>query len=445
MRSAKALAAGIVAALALAGVAGAATWTTPQVFANGPYYYNPAVAQGPDGTAYAAFSQYYLSCHCYYLRVANRTPSGAIGFTTLGSSAPATAPSVFAGGDGTVGVAWEHNEGSLADVAVRFKRPGQPWTGAALLSGTNLSSNHGIGDYPQVAIDDQGTLYVAWETYNLSNGVYYFWVQAAFRRKTDTMWHGPYTLSAAQVNAHAVRVAADGNGYALFSWMQDVNGGGEQVYANPKVPNSVIVTGNPQLLSTKTYVVAPPSPGVSAGGKNAVVWEQQVTNTDHRILGKTAPVNTPFPASAPYMSSPVGEFNAAAVASNGNGVAAWQETATGGWKVQADNLPAGSFAWNGLTTLTPPGYNSVAAGPPGVAINHQRAIVGWQQVQSGTSNYSVGIRVRPFGYPFQTTTYFPGNASVRVAVPNDPLATTQLQGVALFKPAGGGLDFSVLH
>src|SRR5207248_2773376 len=120
-----------------------------------------------------------------------------------------------------------------------------------------------------------------------------------------------------------------------------------------------------------------------------------------------------------YMSAPVGEYNAAALSSNGTGVGAWQEVTSGGWKVQAENLPSGSFNWTNLATLTPPGYNSVPAGPPSVAINNKLAIVGWQQVQTGTSNNSVGIRVRPTGYPFQTTTFFPGSATVRVAVPND--------------------------
>lgn len=415
----------------------AASWSAPHSLSatpSGPAY-NPAVAMGPDGTTVVVWDQLNTSTGKYSVEAGIRKPGGPIAIFPLGTSVPAAVLSVAVGGNGTIAVAWEHPApNSLENVQVRIRRPGERrFEQTVTLSGNSVSTNHGAGDFPRVAVDDVGAVYVVWEEYHTYSGQVHFRV-AERHRRTDGAWTSLVFLSAHNVDSHGARVAADGNGHVAVSWSQGA------IEARIQ-PGSASAFGFVQKLSSSP-ADANTSVGESDHGRTLVVWEQAISS-NVRIESKLTPTDT-FPNSGQYLSPAGSASQDAALASNGQGIAAWEYRASSvaPLQVQAATLPATSTHWGGLTTLTPSGYTATSGSTPSVAIDQQRAIIGWSENQGST--YYVAVRVHRAGFPFQPTKTFPGpGGGIQVAVPNDGLSTTKVLG-ALIWTEGVSVELSTL-
>lgn len=420
-----------------AAATAAGGWSKPKtLLPSGNLVYQPALATAPDGTTVAVWVQYDVSKNLYTLRAAIRTPRGKISMLKLGPAVSALAkPALAVGGDGTFAVAWEYPGTSAGhdSLAVRTMPAGKKAFGPTTkVSGTNLSSDYGSGDQPSVAVDDAGTVFVAWEGLYSGGGGRHTQVVVSERAKRARAWRPAVRLSAAGTDSHGAHIAADGKGNAAVSW-NELN---TSVWAS--VTSSAGRFGPAKQIAGVTYGSSPASIAVSDTGKAAILWEQEQGNT-HRIAGKvTAP--RAFPARTQFLSGKAfSRYQALALASNGVGTGAWEAEVSGGWEIDGATLTGTS--WGSAGKLNPTGYAATFGVPPVIAANNQRAIVAWSEKDLHRVSF-VGVTVR-VGKRWKNTANFPGLSGAIVSVPNDPVRSGPVAGAMVWLSTSG-LQISIL-
>lgn len=428
----------VAASLAVpaAATAGGAKWSKPSTLVKaGTLIYQPAIATAGNGTTVIAWDQYDATKNKYNLTVAIRTPKGKVSEAKLGPAANTFAkPALAAGGDGTFAVAWEY-PGATPDqssLAVRVMAPGKKSFGAtAKISGRNLSNDYGAGDFPSIAVDDSGTVFLG---YVAHLGVRYQVVETQ-RAKGARAWSSPVRLSPGGTDSHGARIAADGKGAVAVSWAE----ADTSVWSATK-SSAAARFGAAQKIAGLTYESSPPSLAISDKGKAAILWEQGGSNGSHRIASKVARFS--FPSNAQYLSSAqaVSRYQALALASSGAGVAAWEQEVAGGWEIDGSALTASGTSWGKATRLTPTGYAATFGAAPVVAADKQRAVVAWSEKDIHHASF-VGVTVR-VGSRWSTPANFSGLSIPALAVPNDP-GRSPVAGAMIWLSTAG-LQISIL-
>jgi hypothetical protein len=437
------LAVAVSLAAPAAATASGGKWSKPAILVpTGTPTYQPAAAIGRDGTAVIVWEQYNTKSKTdkFSVVAAIRKPTGATKVKILGATtAPSLQPSLVAGGDGSFAVAWEQpGSGSRVYAAVRVMRPGAGFFGKTkLLSGGNVSARRGSGDFPQVAVDDAGTVYAVWEgSYKSSRGQHDQIVETQLS-KGSSVWRSPVRLSPSGVDAYGAKVAANGAGYATIAWSQ--SGGTVQASIKGSTGSQF---GAAQPLSTSSFSMTPPSVGVSDKGKTAVVWDGAGRG---RGVQSVITNGGRFPGSGQYLNGKdAGEFQAATLASNGSGVVAWLGEIGGAFVVRAKSLSPSATAWSkGTSRISPVGYAALFGVEPAVAVDNKRAVVAWRQRNSKKQD-SVGVRVRPAGAGWQAAKLYPAiGTAVTVAVPTDPVRGSRVLGTLVWTSVKG-LQISIL-
>lgn len=422
----------VAASLAVPAAATAASgWSKPvTVLPAGNLAYQPEIATAADGTTIVVWNQYDSLKNTYSLFAATRSPQGKITKSKLGPAVNALArPALAVGGDGTFAVAWAYGaNGSGGSLAVRIRARGAKDFGPTMkVSPANLSTDYGSGDAPSIAVDDAGTVYVAWEGEYSSSGGRHTQVVETQRAKGAHAWISPVRLSASGTDSHGARIAADGKGNAAVSWAE----------ADSSVWASVTSGGRfgaAQRISGVTYESSPPSIAIGRAGKAAMLWEESGKGNSHGIAGKV------FPGTTKLLSGKaLSRYQTLAVASNGTGVGAWEEEALGGWEIAAAGLSGSS--WSSGTRLNATGYAATFGVAPVSAANNQRAVVAWSEKDVQHASF-VGARVR-VGNRWQKAVSFPGLSAPVVSVPNDPVKSGPVAGALLWLSTNG-LQISIL-
>lgn len=422
----------VAAALAVPAAATAA-WSKPTtLLPAGKLAYQPSLATSASGLTAIVWVQYDSIKDTYTLMSAVRTPAGKVSIRKLGPAANTLArPALAVGGDGTFAVAWEYpgKAGSPGSLAVRIIPRGRSAFGSlSKVSGSNLSEDYGEGDQPSVAVDDAGTVYIAYEGMFSGGGGRHTQVVETQRARGAHSWTAAARLSASGTDSHGAHIAADGKGKAAISWAES----NSSVWAS--VTSASGRFGAAKKISAVTYESTPPSIGISDSGKSAMLWEQEGAHNTHRIaakvsLGKTA-----------YLSGKsLSRYQTLALASNGSGVAAWEEEIAGGWQIEA--APLTGSRWGTPAALNATGYAATFGVAPVSAANNQRAVVAWSEKDLHHASF-VGVRVR-VGKKWQKPVNFPGLSAPVVSVPNDPLKSGPVQAALLWLSTRG-LQISVL-
>jgi len=409
-------------------------WSKPAILLpSGTLAYQPSIEIAPNGTAVVVWDQYDVAKNAYTLMDAVRTPQGKVTKAELGPAANAFAkPALAVGGDGTFAVAWEYpgaaKQGSLA---VRVMAPGGKTFGATKkVSGENLSTDYGAGDSPSVAINDSGTVFVA---YVAKFGAHSQVVETQ-KAKGSNAWSSAVRLSSGGSDSHAARVAADGTGAVAVSWAA----ANTSVWAATKSAAAARF-GAAQQIAGVTYESSPPSLAVSDSGKSAILWEQSGSAGSHRIASKVG--HGRFPSKAQYLTgTSVARYQATALASNGAGVAAWEDEVAGGWEVDAASLTTSGTSWGAGKRLNSAGFAATFGSAPVVAANNARAVVAWSEKDLHNASY-VGVSVR-VGSSWSQPTDFTGLNTPVVAVPNDP-GSSPVAGAMIWLSTSG-LEISIL-
>lgn len=430
-----------LAAAASLAVPAAATaaggWSKPKtLLPAGKLAYQPAIATSADGTTVIVWDAYDSVKNTYSLMAATRTPTGKIAMRKLGPAVSALAkPALAVGGDGTFAVAWEYpgTSGRGGALAVRIMPRGAKAFGASSkVSPANLSNDYGAGDAPSIAVDDAGTVYVAWEGNFSGSGGTHSQVVESQRARAAGSWASPVRLSAAGTDSHGARIAADGRGNAAVSWA----GTSSSVWASVSSGGRF---GAAKKIASLTYASSAPSIAIADSGKASILWEQAGKGNTHRILSKvTAP--RLFPAKSQFLSGKaLSRYQALALSSSGGGVAAWEEEIAGGWEIDAASLSGSS--WGSAAKLTPTGYAAAFGVAPVVASNNQRSVVAWSEKDLHHASF-VGARVR-VGKTWQKSVNFPGLSAPVVSLANDPVKSGAVAGAMVWLSTAG-LQISIL-
>ncbi|HLX33201.1 MAG TPA: hypothetical protein VKR79_10610 [Gaiellaceae bacterium] len=423
------------AAAASGSEAGAGGWSKPEILVKvGTATYHPAVVTGPTGTTVAVWDNVNPANETFALEAGIITVTGGIKKRPLGlMTGTFPTSSLAVGGDGTFAVAWaapgpSKKTKSKTFGAVRVWRPGKSGFGATTLLSTGIVSNEQtLGDTPQVAVDDAGTVYVVWE------GVYKKHTRIVEQQlgTSSNGFSAPRFLSPASDDAHAARIAAHGSGNAAVSWTS----------SSGAVWGSIIRAGHisaPTKLSPVTYAASPPSVAASSG-KASAVWEQSAA-TGH-VIESAVTTGSSF-SSHHQVLTPTKEtarFQAAALAANGFGLAAWEvSTSGGGWNVQARAMSAKGSAWGGAVSLTPAG-SAVFGSAPSVAATTGRGFVAWMQ---RTANHELAGVKALVGSHWSPARTFPALGPPVVSAAANPTSHDRVLG-ALVWPSVAGLQIAV--
>lgn len=132
---------------------------------------------------------------------------------TVASAYPAYGPDLAVGRGGSAALVWEHDVPGLASSieATRLSSPTGKWEQPRILSGTPALN-------PEVAVDAQGNVFVAWEHWGRSEAPSSA-IEATVRPATSSTWPPPDEVSPDNGTRRIVsKVVARGRGRALAVW-----------------------------------------------------------------------------------------------------------------------------------------------------------------------------------------------------------------------------------
>lgn len=248
------------------GINGAAS-TPLQLSSSGQDALDPVVAVAPDGTATVAW----LGSEGANLVVQARRidPSGSFAgaIATLSATGrDAAAPQVAVAPDGTATVVWDRFDGS--DYLVEERRLA-PTGGRLPAEGANvLSASGGDAVEPSVATATDGVSTVAWSRYDGSHMI-------AQRRRIDPAGApeaGTESLSAEGEDAVEPEVAVDADGAVTVAW--DRFDGASWVIQAQQLNSVGVPEGAVANLSASGRNAAEPQLGIDSQGRATVVWDR---------------------------------------------------------------------------------------------------------------------------------------------------------------------------
>ena len=217
-------AAAAVAALALAGIAGAApTWTGPVALSSAERVVSPDVAQSAAGDAIVVWNREEGEVcatapenpACKHIVEAISRDPGATSWQSpvaLAEPGVGSGPRAAVDSAGNAVVVWSHDVGEPRFLQASYRRArGGPWD-----SPIDLSDDRFRAGTQQVAIDGAGNVVAAWARSGPSGLV----AQAAVRSASSGIWGPPVDLSrpdAAVAGPPSLAVGSGGN--ALVGWV----------------------------------------------------------------------------------------------------------------------------------------------------------------------------------------------------------------------------------
>jgi hypothetical protein len=139
----------------------------------------------------------------------------------------------------------------------------------------NISNNSGNSQYPDIAVDSQGTVYVVWQDDTVGgSGLLYSTLSAG-----DGNWSTPQSISGTSSISASPRIAVDQQGSLHVVW-QDSIGGEPGIYW--AVRSSDGSWSTPQQITGTSANSSAPDVAVDAQGNPHVVWEEELAegNTD---------------------------------------------------------------------------------------------------------------------------------------------------------------------
>lgn len=193
------------------------------------------------------------------------TPFGSVLPVDTAQASDGRNPRVAALGPGQFVATWEQRV--LASAA--FDLRAATGTAASWLPKPDpLELGAGSVDQSLVVAGPAGTAYSVWRQ---NNAVF-------FARIAAGQWSLARQVSGTAAS-HAPRVAVDGNGNAIFVWLQTPAGGGfDDLFYATFTASSSVISGAFQLDTEATGAAASPSLAVAPNGAAVVAWLQSVAN-----------------------------------------------------------------------------------------------------------------------------------------------------------------------
>ncbi len=185
-------------------------WAGPH---NNPGYTNPHIALGADGTvhlAWACAGPPYDICYAY--KPVGGSWSAPVNISNMAGNT--VYPSIALDNQGTIWVAWQT---SLSDtdtaVYVAYKPSGGNWSTPVMISPDNREDQN-----PSLAIGPGNVPHVVWRSNNPGN-----W-EILYSKFEGGSWTAPLNISATSTASHFPRIAADSAGNLFVVWEDEIDG-----------------------------------------------------------------------------------------------------------------------------------------------------------------------------------------------------------------------------
>ena len=201
-------------------------------------------------------------------------------------------PQLAVDGNGTLHVVWgDDTPGSSGIYYVRRDSDGT-WS-----SPRNISNNSGYSNIPQLAVDGNGVLHVAWLDDTPGNyDIYYAW------RDSDGTWSSPQNISNSFGNPFYLQLAVDGSGALYVVWSESPPGYLDIYYA---WRDSDGTWSSPRNISNRFGHSWFPQLAVAGGGAFHVVWSDDILGELEIYYARVVPEKTGDSTIAQAVSLPI--------------------------------------------------------------------------------------------------------------------------------------------
>ena len=182
---------------------------------NGDNSYLPNLALDPAGTAHAAWYDFRFDGDNAEILFKSRAggawdvaPGDGPDENVSSNAGDSNFPTVAAGPDGSLHLAWRDNDGGSFRIRYLRRTPGGAWTDAAVLSAAGVPA-----DGAHLAVDAGGTVIAAWADSREGGKAVY-----SRERSPAGAWGPPVRVSPDGVGAEEPAVAVDGSGRRHVAW-----------------------------------------------------------------------------------------------------------------------------------------------------------------------------------------------------------------------------------
>lgn len=190
----------------------------------------------------------------------------------------------------------------------------------------NISNNQGNSQFPSIAVDTQGNLYVVWQDYTVGNsGLLY-----STRSVGDANWSAPQSIPGTSATPGDPRIAVDHQGSLHVVWQDSIGGESGIFWALRSSDGS---WSAPQKITGSSANSSAPDIAVDAQGNPQVVWKEELTHGNAGIMYATRSGETDWLTQSISDNSGGSGFPSIAVDGEGNLHVVWQDSLqiTGGY------------------------------------------------------------------------------------------------------------------
>jgi len=320
------------------------------------------------------------SYEIYFKKSVNGGASWTANQRLTWTSAQSKNPAIAVDAWGNIHIVWQ--EYSAGNTEIFYKKStngGTNWT-----ANQPLTSNSGVSEFPSIAVDSAGRLYVVWHD-NASGNYEIYYKKSA--NNGDT-WSSAQRLTWTLGVSHYAAVAIDSADRVHVFW-DDSTPGNYEIYYKKSANGGTTWTANKRLTWTSGESIRPDA-AVDSAGRLHVVWQDSTTGNREIYHKRSADGGTTWSANLrlTYMANDSIRPAIAADASTGLHVV-WQDYANGNPEVYYKTSTNGGANWSANLRLT---YTSGNTTEPDVAADaggHVYAV--WDDATLDT-NYEIYVR-----------------------------------------------------
>jgi hypothetical protein len=305
---------------------GGANFSTPaKLSSDGAYSASPQVAVDGAGSISVVWESDATPLGILFRHSADGAAFSAVAnLTTNSSLAGVAAPQLAVGVDGSINVVWEEDFNFQSDISFRRSED----QGAHFTATANLSHNSGNSFAGQIAVDLGGNINVAWVDGTPGNN------EILFTRSADKGATFPTVanLSNGRGDSGNPQIGVDGNGNIFVAWQDNVPPVfNKDVYFAVSSDGGATFSNTPQNVSGNSGNSINLSMTVDATGAINLGWQDNTPGKANAFFTRSVDGGASFSSPAQNVSSDSGSSSDVQVAadSKGNLALVWADNAFG--------------------------------------------------------------------------------------------------------------------
>ncbi len=273
---------------------------------------------------------------------------------------------------GNIHVVWQDSTPGNSEIYYKKSTNGAAtWT-----ANTRLTSNSGASEYPAIAVNSAGHLYVVWQDSTPGNSEIYYKKSA---NNGDT-WTASQRLTTTSGISEYPAIAINSSGHINVAW-HDSTSGNYEIYYKKSVNGGAAWTANKRLTYT-SGISKNPAIAVNSSGHLHLFWEDNTPGNYEIYYKKSVNGGDTWSANQRLtFTAGVSEAPSIAVDSSNNLHVVWMDTTPGNSEIYYKNSTNGGTTWAANQRLT---SNAGASLDPAVAADpSDHLYVVWHDATTG--------------------------------------------------------------